>query len=69
MKLCQSHLLHYSGTMCLRCEEENRAVKKKMMARMRLEKRHEGLKRCEFWLTPEQKERVMKYVARLKRDA
>lgn len=68
LNLCQRHLMHYSGIMCARCEDENKEAKKIMMRRMRLEKRREGLKRCEYWLTPEQKERVLKYVARFKRD-
>jgi len=43
--------------------------KAEIMAKLRKERAAQGLKRCEFWLTPEQKERVKKYVARLKRDA
>ena len=42
--------------------------KKHLMQKLRKERAAQGLKRCEFWLTQEQKERVMKYVARLKRD-
>ena len=68
MKLCKTHLMHYSGIRCARCEDEYVRTKKAMMQRMRKEREKEGLKRCEFWLTPEQKERVLKYVARLKRD-
>lgn len=69
LKLCQRHLMHYSGIMCARCEDENAKTKKAMMKRMRTERKREGFARCEFWLTKEQKERVKKYVARIKRDA
>lgn len=43
--------------------------KKHLMQKLRKERAAQGLKRCEFWFTPEQKERVLKYVARFKRDA
>lgn len=43
--------------------------KKHLMQKLRKERAAQGLKRCEFWLTPEQKERVLKYVARIKRDS
>jgi len=39
--------------------------KAELMQKMRKDRATQGLKRCEFWLTPEQKERVKKYVARL----
>jgi hypothetical protein len=38
------------------------------MQKLRKERAEQGLKRCEFWLTPEQKERVKKYVARLQKS-
>lgn len=53
---------------CFECSREIASIKKSMMARMRKERKDCGLLRCEFWLTPEQKERVLKYVARFKRD-
>lgn len=43
--------------------------KKHLMQKLRKDRAAQGLKRVEIWLTPEQKERVLKYVARLKRDA
>lgn len=43
--------------------------KPELMQKLRKDRAAQGLKRCEFWLTPEQKERVNKYVARIKRDA
>lgn len=43
--------------------------KAEMMARLRKERSANGLVELRMWLTPEQKERVKKYVARLKRDA
>jgi len=68
-KLCQRHLMHYSGVMCAVCERDNKRSKKLMMEKMRRDRKRDGLLRCEFWLTPEQKERVLKYVTRFKRDA
>lgn len=43
--------------------------KAELMARLRKERAAKGLVELRLWLTPEQKERVKKYVARLKRDA
>ena len=42
--------------------------KSDLMARLRKERAGNGLVELRLWLTPEQKERVKKYVARLKRD-
>lgn len=42
--------------------------KAEMMARLRKERSAKGLVELRIWLTPEQKERVLKYVARFKRD-
>lgn len=43
--------------------------KAEIMARLRKERKDKGLVELRLWITPEQKERVKKYVARLKRDA
>lgn len=43
-------------------------AKAELMARLRKERAGNGLVELRLWLTPEQKERVKKYVARLKRD-
>lgn len=43
--------------------------KAEIMARLRKERAANGLVELRLWITPEQKERVKKYVARLKRDA
>ena len=45
------------------------ADKAELMARLRKERSAKGLVELRLWLTPEQKERVLKYVARFKRDA
>ena len=45
------------------------ADKAELMARLRKERSAKGLVELRLWLTPEQKERVMKCVARLNRDA
>lgn len=66
--LCQRHMMHYTGEMCEVCKRENLRSKKLMMEKMRRERKRDGLLRCEFWLTPEQKDRVFTYVARVKRD-
>ena len=42
--------------------------KSEMMARLRKERKKNGLVELRLWLTTEQKERVLKCVARLKRD-
>lgn len=42
--------------------------KSDLMARLRKERAAKGLVELRLWLTPEQKERVLKYVARFKRD-
>ena len=42
--------------------------KAELMARLRNERAAKGLVELRLWLTPEQKERVLKYVERLKRD-
>lgn len=42
--------------------------KAELMARLRKERAGNGLVELRLWLTPEQKERVLKYVARFKRD-
>lgn len=41
--------------------------KSDLMARLRKERAGNGLVELRLWITPEQKERVKKYVARLKR--
>lgn len=38
-----------------------------MMRRKRAEYAEAGMSRAEFWLTPEQKERVIKYVEKVKK--
>lgn len=43
--------------------------KAEIMAKLRKDRAAKGLVELRLWLTPEQKERVIKYVARLKRDA
>lgn len=45
------------------------ADKAELMARLRKERKKSGLVELRLWLTPDQKERVLKYVARFKRDA
>ena len=42
--------------------------KQEMMQKLRKDRAAKGLKRCEFWLTAKQKERVKKYVARLQKS-
>ncbi len=42
--------------------------KSELMARIRKERAKSGLVELRLWLTPEQKERVLKYVAKFKRD-
>jgi hypothetical protein len=43
--------------------------KSDLMARLRKERAGNGLVELRLWLTPEQKERTIKYVERIKRDA
>ena len=43
--------------------------KAELMRNTRANRKKEGLVELRLWLTTEQKERVLKYVARLKRDA
>ena len=43
--------------------------KAELMRNTRANRKKGGLVELRMWLTPEQKERVKKYVARLKRDA
>ena len=53
--------------LCFECDKpQSKAV---MMRRLRQDRAAAGMVRLEFWLTPEQKDRVFTYVARLKRDA
>ena len=42
--------------------------KAEIMARLRKERAAKGLVELRLWLTPEQKERVLKYVTKFKRD-
>ena len=42
--------------------------KSELMAALRKERKAKGMVELRLWLTPEQKERVLKYVARMKRD-
>lgn len=42
--------------------------KSELMARLRKERAAKGLVELRLWLTQEQKERVLKYVMRFKRD-
>jgi len=42
--------------------------KAELMARLRKERSAKGLVELRLWLTPEQKERVLKYVARLQKS-
>ena len=44
-------------------------TKAELMRATRENRKKKGLVELRLWLTPEQKERVLKYVARLKRDA
>lgn len=48
--------------------EKRPKPKAELMAKLRKERAAKGLVELRLWLTPEQKERVLKYVARLKRD-
>ncbi len=41
--------------------------KSELMQKMRAERKMAGLIRAEFWLTPEQKAIVMRYVGRIKK--
>ena len=43
--------------------------KAEIMRATRANRKKEGLVELRLWLMPEQRERVLKYVARLKRDA
>lgn len=43
--------------------------KAELMARLRKDRASKGLVELRLWLTPAQKERVLKYVAKFKRDA
>ena len=43
--------------------------KAEIMAKLRKDRAAKGLVELRLWLTPDQKERVLKYVARFKRDA
>jgi len=43
-------------------------AKSELMAKLRKERAKAGMVELRLWLTPEQKERVLKYVARLNRD-
>jgi hypothetical protein len=42
-------------------------TKGELMARLRKERKKSGLVELRLWLTPAQKERVLEYVARLKK--
>ena len=42
--------------------------KAELMARLRKDRAIMGMVELRLWLTPEQKERVLKYVAQFKRD-
>ena len=53
------------GTVCA----ESMKPKAELMRATRAARKKEGLVELRLWLTPEQKERVLKYVARIKRDA
>lgn len=44
-------------------------AKSELMAKLRKERAKAGMVELRLWLTLEQKERVLKYVARVKRDA
>jgi len=44
-------------------------LKSELMAKLRKKRAAAGLVELRLWLTPEQKERVLKYVARFNRDA
>lgn len=52
--------------LCFECDKPQ--SKAAMMRRLRQERSAAGLVRLDMWLTPEQKERVLKYVTRFKRD-
>ena len=43
-------------------------TKAELMRATRANRKKDGLVELRLWLTPEQKERVLKYVARMKRD-
>jgi len=43
--------------------------KAELMKKLRKDRAAAGLVELRLWLTPEQKERVLKYVAQFKRDA
>jgi len=44
-------------------------AKSELMRNTRANRKKNGLVELRLWLTPEQKERVLKYVERFKRDA
>jgi len=48
--------------------EKRPKSKAELMRNTRANRKKEGMVELRLWLTPEQKERVLKYVARLKRD-
>lgn len=50
-------------------EDGRMKPKADLMRKLRKERVDKGLVELRLWLTPEQKERVLKYVARFKRDA
>ena len=71
VRLCQKHLQHYVIS-CPTCNAEYMGMlksKANIMRKLRQKRVDDGLVRIEMWITPKQKERVLKYVARLKRDA
>lgn len=51
------------------CGEKRPKTKAEMMRKTRANRKKEGLVELRLWLTPAQKERVLKYVAKFKRDA
>ena len=68
MNICKSRGSHVfdETDRCFECDKP--MTKAAMMRRLRQERSAKGLVRIELWLTQEQKERVLKYVTRFKRD-
>ena len=50
------------------CGEKRPKTKAELMRNTRANRKKDGMVELRLWLTPEQKERVLKYVARFKRD-
>lgn len=67
MKICKARWQHTYDEygLCFECDKPQ--SKAAMMRRKRAEYTDAGMVRAEFWLTPEQKQKVSAYVERIKR--